>query len=169
MEILQAFQTKNPSYIRNRSISPVGVFVHSTGANNKNLKRYVDAPERLGKNIYNNHWNKASANKSVHAWIGYDKDQKVIVAQTLPYDLSREALAVAKKAVITTIRKHTSSLKSVKEARRMLIITGRPLPLRKNTAPAFANSTAGVLTASQAMWKRTRQVMQAIMPILFPG
>ena len=86
MEIIQVYQTKNPSYTRNRSISPVGVFVHSTGANNKNLKRYVDAPERLGKNIYNNHWNKASANKSVHAWIGYDKDQKVIVAQTLPYD-----------------------------------------------------------------------------------
>lgn len=86
MEILQAFQTKNPSYIRNRSISPVGVFVHSTGANNKNLKRYVDAPDRLGKNEYNNHWNKSSADKSVHAWIGYDKNKEVIVAQTLPYD-----------------------------------------------------------------------------------
>lgn len=86
MEILQAYQTKNPSYIRNRSITPVGVFVHSTGANNKNLKRYVDAPDRLGKNEYNNHWNKSSADKSVHAWIGYDKNKEVIVAQTLPYD-----------------------------------------------------------------------------------
>lgn len=86
MEILQVYQTKNPSYTRNRSISPVGVFVHSTGANNRNLKRYVDAEERLGKNQYNNHWNSASADKSVHAFIGYDKNNKVIVAQTLPYD-----------------------------------------------------------------------------------
>jgi len=78
--------TKNPSYTRNRSISPIGVFVHSTGANNKYLKRYVDAPDRLGKNEYNNHWNSSKATKSVHAWIGYDKDKRVIVAQTLPYD-----------------------------------------------------------------------------------
>ena len=86
MEIIQVYQTKNPSYARNRSISPVGVFVHSTGANNKYLKRYVDAPDRLGKNEYNNHWNQSSANKSVHAWIGYDKNKEVIVANTLPYD-----------------------------------------------------------------------------------
>lgn len=86
MEIIQVYQKKNPSYTRNRSISPVGVFVHSTGANNRNLKRYVDAEERLGKNQYNNHWNKSSATKSVHAWIGYDKYKEVIVAQTLPYD-----------------------------------------------------------------------------------
>lgn len=86
MEIIQVYQTKNPSYTRNRSITPVGVFVHSTGANNRNLKRYVDAEERLGKNQYNNHWNKTDANKSVHAFIGYDKNNKVIVAQTLPYD-----------------------------------------------------------------------------------
>lgn len=64
----------------------MGVFVHSTGANNKYLKRYVDAPDRLGKNEYNNHWNQSSATKSVHAWIGYDKNKEVIVANTLPYD-----------------------------------------------------------------------------------
>ena len=86
MEIMQAYQTKNPSYTRNRAITPVGIFVHSTGANNRNLKRYVDAPDRLGKNEYNNHWNKADATKSVHAFIGYDKNKKVIVTQTLPYD-----------------------------------------------------------------------------------
>lgn len=86
MEIIQAIMTKNPSYTRNRAINPVGVFVHSTGANNKALKRYVEHEERLGKNAYNNHWNKAEATKSVHAFIGYDKNNNVIVAQTLPYD-----------------------------------------------------------------------------------
>lgn len=86
MEIIQAYQTKNPSYARNRVIKPVGILVHATGAANCNLKRYVDSPERLGKNQYNNHWNKAEATKSMHAFIGYDKDKQVIVAETLPRD-----------------------------------------------------------------------------------
>lgn len=86
LKIAQVFQTKNPSYIRNRAITPVGIFVHSTGANNPQLRRYVDAVDVVGKNQYGNHWNQSSATKSVHAWIGYDKDNNVIVAQTLPYD-----------------------------------------------------------------------------------
>ena len=86
LKIVQVFQTKNPSYILNRAIKPVGVFVHSTGAVNKTLKRWVDAVDVVGKNQYGNHWNQASATKSVHAWIGYDKDDQIIVAQTLPYD-----------------------------------------------------------------------------------
>ncbi len=86
-EIFQCFQTKNRSYeVKKSPITPVGILVHSTGSTNKTLKRWVDAPERLGKNLYGNHWNKASANKSMHAFIGYDKAQKIIVAQTLPYD-----------------------------------------------------------------------------------
>jgi N-acetylmuramoyl-L-alanine amidase len=86
VKIIRAYMTENPSYKRNRSIKPIGVLVHSTGAVNKNLKRYVDAPDRLGKNQYNNHWNKSDATKSVHAFIGYDKDKEVIVAETIPPD-----------------------------------------------------------------------------------
>ncbi len=86
MEILQAYQTKNRSYIRNRHINPVGILVHSTGVENRNLKRYVDSPDRLGVNTNNNHWNKTAATKSVHAFIGYDKNKQIIVANTIPYD-----------------------------------------------------------------------------------
>ena len=86
MEILQAYQTKNRCYQNGRKNKAIGILVHSTGANNRNIKRYVDAPDRLGKNQYNNHWNKAEADKCMHAFIGFDKDQQVIVAQTLPYD-----------------------------------------------------------------------------------
>lgn len=87
LEILQCYQTKNRSYEKKKTpIQPIGILVHSTGATNKTLKRWVDAPERLGKNLYGNHWNSALANKSMHAFIGYDKDQKIIVAHTLPYD-----------------------------------------------------------------------------------
>lgn len=78
--------TRNPSYKSNRPISPVGILVHSTGSVNPNLKRYVNSPDRLGRNQYGNHWDSINANKSVHAFIGKDKDGKIIVAQTLPYD-----------------------------------------------------------------------------------
>ena len=87
MEILQAYQTKNRCYQQAKKNKAIGIVVHSTGAVNKNLKRYVDAPDRLGKNQYDNHWNKEEADKCMHAFIGYDKDQNVIVAQTLPYDV----------------------------------------------------------------------------------
>ena len=87
MEILQAYQTENRCYKQGKKNKAIGIVVHSTGAVNRNLKRYVDAPDRLGVNQYNNHWNKAEADKCMHAFIGYDKDQNVIVAQTLPYDL----------------------------------------------------------------------------------
>lgn len=86
MEILQAYQTENRCYKQGRKNKAVGIVVHCTGAVNRNLSRYVDAPDRLGKNRYGNHWNKAEADKCMHAFIGYDKDQNVIVAQTLPYN-----------------------------------------------------------------------------------
>lgn len=87
LEIIRAYFTKHRSYQgKRRNITPVGILVHSTGSVNRELRRYVDAPERLGKNLYNNHWNKSTASKSVHAFIGYDKAKKVIVAETLPPD-----------------------------------------------------------------------------------
>ena len=89
MEIIQAYFTKHPCYnAKKKAISPVGIFVHSTGAANRELRRYVDAEIDLGRNQYNNHWNKSSATKSVHAFIGYDVYGDVIVAETLPYDIA---------------------------------------------------------------------------------
>lgn len=64
--------------------------VHSTGANNPNLKRYVDAPDEVGVNKYSNHWNvaKPGGNKvCVHAFIGYDINKKIRVAEILPLDI----------------------------------------------------------------------------------
>lgn len=89
MDIIQAYFTKHPCYnAKKKAITPVGVFVHSTGSVNRELRRYVDSEERLGRNQYNNHWNKSTATKSVHAFIGYDKFDDVIVAETLPHDIA---------------------------------------------------------------------------------
>lgn len=97
MEIYIALQTNNPCYKKNKKCTQKGILVHSTGAVNRDLKRYVDAPERLGKNQYNNHWNKSDANKCMHAFIGYDKDKKIIAVQTLPYDVACWGCGAGKK------------------------------------------------------------------------
>ena len=71
-------------------MTPKGIVVHSTGANNPNLKRYVDAPDEVGVNQYGNHWNNPVSvmgrSVCVHSFIGYDKNKKVRVANILPYN-----------------------------------------------------------------------------------
>ena len=89
MNIITAYATKNDCYIAKQPIKPVGIVLHSTGANNPNLKRYVDCPSECGKNWYNNHWNNPSSKigeQCVHSFIGYDKYNKVRVANILPYN-----------------------------------------------------------------------------------
>ena len=87
MEIVQYYQTNNPCYKAGKKIKPTGIVVHSTGANNAYLKRYIGPDDGvLGKNQYNNHWNKADANKCVHAFIGRVADGSVKIYQTLPWD-----------------------------------------------------------------------------------
>ena len=71
-------------------MKPAGIVVHSTGANNPYLKRYVDAPDEVGVNQYGNHWNNPASvmgrSVCVHSFIGYDKNGAVRVANILPYN-----------------------------------------------------------------------------------
>lgn len=64
--------------------------VHSTGANNPNLKRYVGPDDGLlGKNEYNNHWNQdkpGGRQVCVHAFIGKLADGSIATYQTLPWN-----------------------------------------------------------------------------------
>ena len=69
-------------------MKPVGIVVHSTGANNPHLCRYVDCPEWLGVNRYGNHWNRPEAATLVHGAIGLDKEGFVTVVNTLPYTMA---------------------------------------------------------------------------------
>ena len=88
MEIIQCYQTKNPCYRKGTPMKPVGIVVHSTGANNPHLCRYVDCPERLGVTRYGNHWNRPEAATLVHGAIGLDKEGFVTVVNTLPYTMA---------------------------------------------------------------------------------
>ena len=86
MEIITAYATKNDCYKKAQKMTPQGIVVHSTAANNPNLKRYVDAPDEVGENPNGNHWNRSGLSKCVHAFIGYDKNGVVKVANILPYN-----------------------------------------------------------------------------------
>lgn len=88
MKVYKKIQTKNPSYKSARGITPVGIVVHSTGANNPNLKRYVDYEAVCGKNVNGNHLNRTDAEISMHGFIGKDKNGKVAIVQTLPYNIA---------------------------------------------------------------------------------
>ena len=90
LDIIKAHAVKNLCYIAAKKMTPKGIVVHTTGANNKNLKRYVDAPEEVGKNAYGNHWNVAKPGGRtvcVHAFIGYDKNKQIRVAEILPLNI----------------------------------------------------------------------------------
>ena len=90
MNIITAYAVKNDCYKKAQKMTPAGIVVHSTGANNPNLKRYVDAPDEVGVNQYGNHWNNSAADMGrsvcVHSFIGYDKNKTVRVANILPYN-----------------------------------------------------------------------------------
>ena len=66
---------------------PAGIIIHSTGANNPNLKRYVNAPEICGENPYRNYFDRPDSNVSPHAVIGKDKNGEVKAAKLLPWNV----------------------------------------------------------------------------------
>ena len=88
MNLQKLIFTKNDCYKAGKKITPKGVMVHSTGANNPNLKRYVGPDDgKLGHNSNNNHWNQPmDRNVCVHAFIGKLKDGSIATYQTLPWD-----------------------------------------------------------------------------------
>lgn len=67
--------------------SPAGIIIHSTGANNPNLKRYVNAPEICGENPYKNYFDRPDSNICPHAVIGKDKNGEVRAAKILPWNV----------------------------------------------------------------------------------
>lgn len=89
MKLKKCLLTNNDCYKKATKITPKGIVVHSTGANNPSLKRYVQPDDGLlGLNKYNNHWNKLGVAKCVHGFIGKDKNGDVQVYQTLPFDIA---------------------------------------------------------------------------------
>ncbi|HRS65808.1 MAG TPA: N-acetylmuramoyl-L-alanine amidase [Spirochaetia bacterium] len=91
MNLYKLILTNNACYKVGRTITPKGIMVHSTGANNPNLKRYVGPDDGLlGKNQYNNHWNQDKPDGRqvcVHGFIGKLADGTIATYQTLPWNM----------------------------------------------------------------------------------
>ena len=97
MRLFAQFLTENDCFAAGENLWARGVMVHSTGANNPDLSRYVPGSEVIGYNAGGNHWNQSNSawrkkfgaplNKCVHAFIGKIADGSVATVQTLPWDM----------------------------------------------------------------------------------
>ncbi len=97
MNLLKCPLIENDCCKAGAKLNPRGVMVHSTGANNPNLRRYVQPVEgqenysglvaALGRNTNGNHWNRPGVEKCVHAFIGRLADGGLATVQTLPWDI----------------------------------------------------------------------------------
>ena len=96
MRLIKCILTANDCYKAGRTINPKGVMVHSTGANNPLVARYVQPsnndPNRdslqatIGGNRNNNDWNNPGLDVCTHAFIGKLADGGVGTVQTLPWN-----------------------------------------------------------------------------------
>lgn len=93
---LVCMQTQSTCYKDTCKMQVKGVLWHSTGANNPNLKRYVQPSDNdpnkaellslLGKNTNGNDWNHVSVQAGLNCWIGKLADGTVTTVQSMPWD-----------------------------------------------------------------------------------
>lgn len=87
LTIYRRFLTNNDCYKAANQQDTRGVQVHSTGANNPWLKRYVQPDDgRLGNNPNGNSHNRSGGDVCASAYIGKLQDGTVAVYQALPWD-----------------------------------------------------------------------------------
>ena len=88
MNLNKLILTKNNCYKAGKKITVKGIMVHSTGADNPWLKRYLPDDGKIGENKNGNHWNTplpGGRQVCVHAFIGKLADGTVATYQTLPW------------------------------------------------------------------------------------
>lgn len=87
MRLYTQLLVHNSCYIKGEHIKPRGVMVHSTGAANPYLRRYLSPDDgRLGEPS-SRHWNQGGVGACVHAMIGKAADGSVCAYQTLPWNM----------------------------------------------------------------------------------
>ena len=96
MRLIKCMLTANDCSKAGRTITPKGVMVHSTGANNPLVARYVQPVEgqsneaqlkaEIGGNRNANDWNNPGLDVCTHAFVGKLADGGVGTVQTLPWN-----------------------------------------------------------------------------------
>ncbi|MDR1754174.1 MAG: N-acetylmuramoyl-L-alanine amidase [Eubacterium sp.] len=92
MNLKQCYLTQNDCYKSKQKHAVKGFMLHSTGANNPNLCRYVQPDDGLlGPNPNGNDWNRPTVEGNTqmcaHGFIGKLKDGSIATYQTLPWDI----------------------------------------------------------------------------------
>ena len=89
MNLHQLYLTRNDCYQAGKTHTVRGIMVHSTGANNPYIRRYVGPDDGiLGENAHGNHWNRPGLSACVHAFIGKVADGTIATYQTLPWEMA---------------------------------------------------------------------------------
>lgn len=93
---LICMMTNSTCYKETGRMAVKGILWHSTGANNPNLKRYVQPSSNdtnysklinlLGKNTSGTDWNHIKVQAGLNAWIGKLADGTVTTVQTMPWN-----------------------------------------------------------------------------------
>ena len=93
---LQCMMTNSTCYKGTKTMQVKGILWHSTGANNPNLKRYVQPSacdpnynqlmQWLGKNTGGNDWNHTEHQAGLNCWVGKLADGSVTTIQTMPWN-----------------------------------------------------------------------------------
>ena len=86
MKFFTQILKNNDCYKAGKTFIPRGVMIHSTGANNPHLSRYVPGNDEIGRNTGGNHWDMSGTTACVHAFVGKLADGSVGVVQTLPWN-----------------------------------------------------------------------------------
>ena len=99
--------TNSTCYKGTEKMKVKGVLWHSTGANNPNVRRYVQPSESdpkynelidiIGKNKNGNDWNHIKKQAGLNAWIGKLADGSVAAVQTMPWDYAPWGCGKGKK------------------------------------------------------------------------
>ncbi|MBR6705650.1 MAG: SH3 domain-containing protein [Clostridia bacterium] len=88
LTIYRRFFYNSDCYKQGTRQASSGVQVHSTGANNPWLRRYVQPDDgRIGKNVNGNDHNRPGGNVCAGAYIGKQADGTVAVYEALPWDM----------------------------------------------------------------------------------
>lgn len=88
MNLHTVLATRNPCFRASVPLFPAGLMLHSTGADNPNLRRYVGPDDGLlGFNPNGNYMNNPGATTCVHGFIGKLADGSIATYQILPWDM----------------------------------------------------------------------------------
>ncbi|MEA4932342.1 MAG: N-acetylmuramoyl-L-alanine amidase [Lawsonibacter sp.] len=87
MNLHTCLLTNNDCYRVGKTIVPRGVMIHSTGADNPRLSRYVAPNDGLLGEPALRHWNQSGVGACPHAFLGKLADGSVAVYQTLPWTM----------------------------------------------------------------------------------